>query len=659
MKYITTNLLNRLWKNGVLPALAKKSDTGHLHTWDNITDKPSVPTSGDFSTNTLEDLLKSVQGKSPKMGSASITKDSRITSMWWNFLYVPHRTGVGGDNGDYGTLLLFPMTGEGASYVVRAGKGGTVASIHKIYTDGNKPSKSDIGLGNVDNTADKDKSVKYATSAGNAATTNGHTVNSDVPANAKFTDTYNPVICGVFFREDDEHIILFTSQDGLTFRSCIDTGLIGRDPSYMCVNGRHYIACTMDSPKNFRLFYSDDFTTWTTQDIDINVPHVSKVWAPDLYYDGDKVYCVISGDYITGQPDVDGGSISAFKQYYSIGTVNGKTITWGNAIELPFVKNDTTHNNYIDGTLCKVGSLWYFAVKNEYDKTLELYSGASFTALKLVKKFNDFKYLEGPSLCYDGRNLHMYADHHTADNGPKCYVVYNATKAKYFDVLKTDIRLRHGSVFYCNTDSLLKKINDIPLNTAVVNYYFAGANPTQMLIKDITPLALPDCTYFLNSSDSLSYKIPRICNEAVTYFALWSNNGTTLTINNNTFYKNGYMDNTSIPFVSMNDTISPLYTSVHTALLKEFGDGYTHGKCMYINGTSYNSVVKDVLNNIGDLYQVTFVYGIHDVSGRRYFNGVVYPDKKYACVTITEYSGAMFVESYNNGTVTRKQIAMT
>lgn len=46
--------------------------------------------------------------------------------------------------------------------------------------------KSDVGLGNVDNTADADKSVKYAT---NASKVNGHTVNADVPSNAKFTDT--------------------------------------------------------------------------------------------------------------------------------------------------------------------------------------------------------------------------------------------------------------------------------------------------------------------------------------------------------------------------------------------------------------------------------------------------------------------------------------
>ena len=49
--------------------------------------------------------------------------------------------------------------------------------------------KAEVGLGNVDNTADSAKSVKYATSAGNATKVNNHTVNADVPSGAKFTDT--------------------------------------------------------------------------------------------------------------------------------------------------------------------------------------------------------------------------------------------------------------------------------------------------------------------------------------------------------------------------------------------------------------------------------------------------------------------------------------
>ena len=67
---------------------------------------------------------------------------------------------------------------------------GDIAYRHS-QTTGNphKTTAADIGLGKVDNTADTDKSVKYATSAGNAAKVNNHTVDADVPAGAKFTDT--------------------------------------------------------------------------------------------------------------------------------------------------------------------------------------------------------------------------------------------------------------------------------------------------------------------------------------------------------------------------------------------------------------------------------------------------------------------------------------
>ena len=55
--------------------------------------------------------------------------------------------------------------------------------------------KAEVGLGNVDNTADSTKSVNYAASAGNSTKVNGHTVNSDVPENAKFTDTDTKGTC--------------------------------------------------------------------------------------------------------------------------------------------------------------------------------------------------------------------------------------------------------------------------------------------------------------------------------------------------------------------------------------------------------------------------------------------------------------------------------
>ena len=67
---------------------------------------------------------------------------------------------------------------------------GVKGSAESIYrTENVEITAENVGLGNVDNTADSEKSVNYAVSAGNAAKVNGHTVNSDVPENAKFTDT--------------------------------------------------------------------------------------------------------------------------------------------------------------------------------------------------------------------------------------------------------------------------------------------------------------------------------------------------------------------------------------------------------------------------------------------------------------------------------------
>lgn len=142
--------------------------TSHTHSWGDVNNKPALMESNDFSSDNLEALLKKIQGLSPRMGSANILKDTRIAATWWSFLYIPHRTGVGVDNGNYGTLLLFPMAGNGSSYIIRSSSAGVVSDIRRIYTSSDKPTKSDIGLGSVDNTSDANKSVKYATTAGSA-----------------------------------------------------------------------------------------------------------------------------------------------------------------------------------------------------------------------------------------------------------------------------------------------------------------------------------------------------------------------------------------------------------------------------------------------------------------------------------------------------------
>lgn len=93
------------------------------------------------SQTTIANLVNEVRYYSGGMGSVNIstsyTKDSvTISTGWYNFLYIPHRTGGnnGADDGDnhrYGNLILFGMTVTGM-YVLRI-TSGSVDQLKKVY----------------------------------------------------------------------------------------------------------------------------------------------------------------------------------------------------------------------------------------------------------------------------------------------------------------------------------------------------------------------------------------------------------------------------------------------------------------------------------------------------------------------------------------------
>ena len=65
------------------------------------------------NSNDVNDLLNNelYNGPGIRGGSINVTVSSlNVPTGWYNFLYIPHRTGYGGgDNMNYGTLLLFPL----------------------------------------------------------------------------------------------------------------------------------------------------------------------------------------------------------------------------------------------------------------------------------------------------------------------------------------------------------------------------------------------------------------------------------------------------------------------------------------------------------------------------------------------------------------------
>ena len=70
--------------------------------------------------------------------------------------------------GGYTTQVLVEGNSSAGKMWIRQYNSSEWSGWNYIYTTAYKPSKSDVGLGNVDNTADSAKSVRYATSAGSA-----------------------------------------------------------------------------------------------------------------------------------------------------------------------------------------------------------------------------------------------------------------------------------------------------------------------------------------------------------------------------------------------------------------------------------------------------------------------------------------------------------
>ena len=104
------------------------------------------------------------------------------------YAYVVGLRGWGDNSGGYAWEVGFSNSG----IFVRNGETTSWNPWYRIYTSADKPTKADIGLGNVDNTADSTKSVKYATSAGsaNAVTWNNVTSKPSTFTPASHTHDY-------------------------------------------------------------------------------------------------------------------------------------------------------------------------------------------------------------------------------------------------------------------------------------------------------------------------------------------------------------------------------------------------------------------------------------------------------------------------------------
>ena len=105
------------------------------------TDGFVVVGSGQATSTTVPNLLNEVRYTSGSMGSINITSsytnnDVTIATGWYNYCYIPHRSGgkngkANRDNCDYGNLLLTGMTVANAQYLIRF-VGGSIANVYKF-----------------------------------------------------------------------------------------------------------------------------------------------------------------------------------------------------------------------------------------------------------------------------------------------------------------------------------------------------------------------------------------------------------------------------------------------------------------------------------------------------------------------------------------------
>lgn len=166
----------------------KDVDRGVLQSWLNLNEMINTQLTTNSSTPSDNDFYISQYAGG---GATTTTYHRRPISALWNYIKSKADAVYSAKSHTHtkSQITDFPASLKNPTALTIQTNGTTAAIYDGSAAKTVNITKSNIGLGNVDNTADANKSVKYATSAGNASKVNNHTVNIDVPANAKFTDT--------------------------------------------------------------------------------------------------------------------------------------------------------------------------------------------------------------------------------------------------------------------------------------------------------------------------------------------------------------------------------------------------------------------------------------------------------------------------------------
>ncbi|MBO7550704.1 MAG: hypothetical protein J6T62_04165 [Fibrobacter sp.] len=111
-----------------------------------VADIGYMPVTEAQATATVQEVIQALRVKpGGRMGSvllsASTVSSTSIPSAWYNYIWIPHRTGAAADdNQNFGTLILTPMTSTPDVYVIEGSNLNTSSAAYRIKRLGNDAS---------------------------------------------------------------------------------------------------------------------------------------------------------------------------------------------------------------------------------------------------------------------------------------------------------------------------------------------------------------------------------------------------------------------------------------------------------------------------------------------------------------------------------------
>ena len=113
---------------------------------DGVADIGYMPVTEAQATATVQEVIQALRVKpGGRMGSvllnASTVSNTSIPAAWYNYIWIPHRTGAAADdNQNFGTLILTPMTNTPDVYVIEGSNLNTSSAAYRIKRLGNDAS---------------------------------------------------------------------------------------------------------------------------------------------------------------------------------------------------------------------------------------------------------------------------------------------------------------------------------------------------------------------------------------------------------------------------------------------------------------------------------------------------------------------------------------